>query len=374
MTKEESAQPLPPSMSYPPPYGYFPQEDEISLLDLWLVLVKKRKLIFGLTTIATICAVAYALSLPPTYKAEAILLPPTASDIQALNVQGVQGVQGVSIESIYTIFKRNLGSRTLQKQLFIEQGVAEQLAPTSGKENSMEKLFQQFAEMVTIVSNKKNKDRLSLSIEHNDPDHASALVNQLVADADRKTIHQLTSNLHDAVDNRIKGIEYNINSKLKMAKQRRKDQIASLEEAIQIAQTLNIADQLKTNTDIAQEVQLPRNISANLATTPLYYRGTRALHAEANILRQRSNDDHFIYGLRDLQEELVRLRSISIDEGKLHAVTVDQAAYPPAQHIKPKRIMIVVLGFVLGLMLGIFGALFSNFLENQKKDEEAVAV
>jgi len=49
---------------------------------------------------------------------------------------------------------------------------------------------------------------------------------------------------------------------------------------------------------------------------------------------------------------------------------VDQAAYPPESRIKPKRKLIVVLGFVLGLMLGIFGAFFSNFFENQRKEEE----
>ena len=59
------------------PPGDYPQEDEISLIDYWRVLVKRKSIIiiFGLTAIATIGAVLYALSLTPVYKAEAIFLP-----------------------------------------------------------------------------------------------------------------------------------------------------------------------------------------------------------------------------------------------------------------------------------------------------------
>lgn len=113
------------------------------------------------------------------------------------------------------------------------------------------------------------------------------------------------------------------------------------------------------------------NISVNTASTPLYHRGTRALQAEIAVLQNRKSDDAFISGLRDLQEELSRLRSIRIEEADINTMTVDQAAYPPTSRIKPKRKQIVVLGAVLGLMLGIFAAFFISFLENQRKEDEA---
>jgi LPS O-antigen subunit length determinant protein (WzzB/FepE family) len=89
---------------------------------------------------------------------------------------------------------------------------------------------------------------------------------------------------------------------------------------------------------------------------------------EVEVLQQRTDDDPFISGLRDLQEGLARLQSVKIDESGLHAVTFDRKAYPPEHRIKPKRKLIVVLGLVLGLMLGVFLAFFRNFLENQRRE------
>ena len=73
-------------------------------------------------------------------------------------------------------------------------------------------------------------------------------------------------------------------------------------------------------TNVVQNNQL--NISKS--STPLYYRGYRALNAEINILKNRKSDDPFISGLRDLQEKLVLLTSIKIETEGQHAVTVDQ--------------------------------------------------
>ena len=107
------------------------------------------------------------------------------------------------------------------------------------------------------------------------------------------------------------------------------------------------------------------NISTS--STPLYYRGYKALNAEIKILKNRKSDDPFISGLRDLQENLALLRSIKIEEEGMHAVTVDQSAYPPKTPIKPNRRLIVSLGTVVGLFLGIFLVFFVSFVQKQKK-------
>ena len=116
-------------------------------------------------------------------------------------------------------------------------------------------------------------------------------------------------------------------------------------------------------TNVVQNNQL--NISKS--STPLYYRGYRALNAEIIILKNRKSDDPFISGLRDLQEKLTLLRSIKIEEEGMHSVTVDQAAYPPKNRIKPDRRLIVSLGTVVGLFLGIFLVFFVSFVQKQRE-------
>jgi len=51
----------------------------------------------------------------------------------------------------------------------------------------------------------------------------------------------------------------------------------------------------------------------------------------------------------------------------MHAVTVDQAAYPPKNRIKPDRRLIVSLGTVVGLFLGIFLVFFVSFVQKQRE-------
>ena len=108
-------------------------------------------------------------------------------------------------------------------------------------------------------------------------------------------------------------------------------------------------------------------LNSSTSSTPLYYRGFRALSSESETLKNRKSDDPFIEGLRDLQENLYMLRSIKIEEEDLHAVTIDQAAYPPKYRIKPNRRLIVSLGTVVGLFLGIFLVFFVSFVQKQKE-------
>ena len=112
-----------------------------------------------------------------------------------------------------------------------------------------------------------------------------------------------------------------------------------------------------------------QNNQLNITTTstPLYYRGFRALNEEIEVLKKRSSDDPFIVGLRDLQEKLTLLKSIKIEEKGLHAVSIDQAAYPPKKRIKPNRMRIVSVGTVVGLFLGIFFVFFVSFIQKLKE-------
>jgi chain length determinant protein (polysaccharide antigen chain regulator) len=148
-----------------------------------------------------------------------------------------------------------------------------------------------------------------------------------------------------------------------MARQRREDLILRYREASVIARTLGVKERVDT-TNVVQNNQL--NISTS--STPLYYRGFRALNAEISKLENRRSDDPFISGLRDLQENLTLLRSIKINTERLHSVSIDQAAYPPTNRIKPNRRMIVQIGTAAGLFLGIFLAFFASFVMKLKED------
>ena len=199
-------------------------------------------------------------------------------------------------------------------------------------------------------------------MEYDDPEFAAKLINDYVSFFDYETVLALVSAARNSIKSQIRDIEYKIGSKRQMAKQRREDTILRYEEGALIAGKLGIKDRVDT-TSVVQNNQL--NISTS--TTPLYYRGYKALNAEITTLNNRKSDDPFISGLRDLQEKLALLTSIEIEEEGMHSVTVDQAAYPPKNRIKPKRRLIVSLGTVVGLFLGIFLVFFVSFVQKQKE-------
>jgi chain length determinant protein (polysaccharide antigen chain regulator) len=330
--------------------------------------------VIGVTAVAALGSVVYALLQPPVYKAEALLLPPKAKDIQSLNMQGLQrvqglqglqglqGVQGASAVGVFAEFKNNLSSRTLQKKFIKEYGLMEMLAPERTPETKDEEIYEGFAKMIKI----ENKGSTSISIELHDAEVAAQWVNDYIKFIDTETITLLVENMRNSITNRIRDIEYTIGSKRQMAKQRREDQIQQFQEASTIAVKLGAKDRVDA-TNVIQNNQL--NISTS--TTPLFYRGYRALNAEIAILLNRKSDDPFIMGLRDLQESLALLRSIKIEDEGLRAVSVDQAAYPPKNRIKPNRRLIVSLGTVVGLFLGIFLVFFVSFIQNQKEAHSA---
>ena len=354
----------PQNVQYAAPYPQQFEDDTIDLYELWITLWNKKWLVIAVTVIAALVSVVYALLAPQIYKAEALLLPPSATDVKSINLQGVQetqgtqGTQGVSSAEAFASFKTNLSSRSLQKKFIEKYDLLDILAPDRTPETRDVEILESFSKMIKM----NDKGIFSVSTESNDPVFAAKLVNDYVGFFDLETMLQLVSDARNSIQEQIVDIEYKIASKRQMAKQRREDQIIRFGEALFIARKLAIKDRVATNT-VVQNNQL--NISTS--NTPLYYRGFKALDAEIVFLKNRKSDDPFIGGLRDLQEQLTLLRSFKINESGMHSVTVDQAAYPPKNRIKPNRRLIVSLGTVVGLFLGIFLVFFVSFIQKQKE-------
>ncbi|MDP6431734.1 MAG: Wzz/FepE/Etk N-terminal domain-containing protein, partial [SAR324 cluster bacterium] len=75
---------------YPSPYPQHFEDDTIDLYELWITLWKWKWLVIGLTVVAALGSVVYALATPSIYKAKALLLPPKAKDIKSMNVLVIQ--------------------------------------------------------------------------------------------------------------------------------------------------------------------------------------------------------------------------------------------------------------------------------------------
>lgn len=242
------------------------------------------------------------------------------------------------------------------------------------------------------VTEDKNSNRpyLIVGINWRNPQEAANLVNHFIMFVDRQTTRAIVAETQEALALRKQNLNAYIEHKRKIADENTRDNITQLEEAATIARSLEIElpitsmgnnnllyitpppqffqDPSKTAKRVyeppARQRILPlyqpdpsayRRETQILATSipPLYTRGWRALEAEAKHLRNRSNNDPYVTGLRELQQELSWISQLEISEESTHVLRIDQPATPPLHQIID-RLWLTSAGIILGLIIGIF--------------------
>ena len=347
-------------------------EDEINLLELWQVLVRQWQWIAGLTVLAVAAAVAYLLVTPPLYKAEAVLLPPEARHVQAINIPGVNDIsldEGRS--AIYRDFISNLRSKSLRRRFFAENN----LFPILGgeKPGSEESVFRaRFDDAWQVREGTKTESAfLFVTFQGEDPALIAGWVNDFIRLAGNTAISENIEGIRTKIINQKKTLQEQVRIDREFAKQLRLDRIAVLDEQIAIARKLNIIGR-----DDAPLRALEGNtlgVAVSTAGEPLYMRGVKDLSAEKEALEKRKDDDPFIAGLREKMVTIDRLdsglRMLATAVPDISAARLDQMAMPPKGPVKPKKKLVLALSLVLGGMLGVFAAFFREFLAKARRPE-----
>lgn len=326
---------------YQPPY----EDDEINLLELWRVLVQRKQLILGVTAVVTLLASAYALLAPPLYKAEVFLLPPLTKNVQELNVQALN-INEHSPTSVYNLFVRNLHSRALRLRLFTEQNLIEQLAPNSDSSTRLEDIFEaQFNKALTVTRNLRKKgqeDFVTVSLETRDSALSAQVLNDFIRLVNAETVSALSQSVTETVNSHQQLLQKKIASK--RAQLRGEDNIQVLED-----------------TAFGDKVLIGSSMPIAATTTLANHNDE---WQDYLVLQHKLKQ---LDALSKLEEQLVLLTNVTINQQDLTAATIDQWAIPPNTPYKPKRLLIIAIGFMLSLMMGVFLAFFLNTLEQQRQ-------
>ncbi len=178
-----------------------------------------------------------------------------------------------------------------------------------------------------------------------------------------------------------------LNARRNQLKILRTNRLSQLNEAISIARTLGIRKP-STPSSFSESGNAAYNVmhtEVNSQQLPLYFMGTEALEAERFVMKQRKSDDFtegrlaeiakelklletnrevdilndrkneelFFSGVEPLRAEMARLNGLGKDMTSLKLVVIDQQASEPRSSIKPRKILIIVLGLTVGLILGL---------------------
>ncbi len=199
---EKEQNPAPQNVQYAAPYPQQFEYDTIDLYELWITLWNKKWHVIAVTVIAALGSVVYALQQPSIYKAEALLLPPSLTDVKSVNLQGDQrvlGVRGFTVDGAFSTFKKNLSSRSLQKKFIEKYDLLDILAPNRTSETRDIEILEGFSKMIKI----KDAEEFSVITESNDPEFAAKLVNDYVSFFDLETVRALVSDARNTIGEQI---------------------------------------------------------------------------------------------------------------------------------------------------------------------------
>ncbi|MGB3096715.1 MAG: Wzz/FepE/Etk N-terminal domain-containing protein, partial [Candidatus Deferrimicrobiaceae bacterium] len=154
------------------------REEEVDLLDLLLVLAKRKKLLLGITLGACVISVVVALLLPRIYRAETQILPPQQSGSSVVNqflgqMGGVSGLVGAAtgLKNPNELYIGMLQSRTVLDRI-IDHFDLMKLYDAEYREDAREELL----DAVEAESDRKS-GIIKVSVEDKDPDRAAAMAN-----------------------------------------------------------------------------------------------------------------------------------------------------------------------------------------------------
>ncbi|MDQ8199799.1 Wzz/FepE/Etk N-terminal domain-containing protein [Pelagicoccus enzymogenes] len=193
--------------STPPPYPqypYPPEEDELSLIDLWNIVWKRKWpwLTFG--PLFAVLGIFYALKQPEIYRGEATLVPNSEEQggggLAALAGQfgGLASMAGINVggggsteTAIATLKSRQflmpfIESEAAQKAIFADEWDEESKSWTVSKERRQEdnrptklETYERFTKECLNVSEDKKTGIVTLAVELQNPELAAAWTNQL---------------------------------------------------------------------------------------------------------------------------------------------------------------------------------------------------
>src|SRR3569623_1512800 len=198
-----------PKIAIPPQVVYYlqPQEaaadGEISLLDLWRMLISYKWLILGSTLITTAIATAIVFYLPPTYRAEVTLAPVTPDESGRLSALAgelagiVIGSSGASsADKAIAVLKSRaftdafIKDEQLLPVLFSDMWDPQKqtwLVKDQKDAPTLRRAYQVFDGNIRTISQDKKTGLITLAIEWKDPEEAARWANLLV---ERLNLHE----------------------------------------------------------------------------------------------------------------------------------------------------------------------------------------
>lgn len=330
------------------------RDDEIDLIELIRGLWQQKLIIILTTLLVGGAALAYALLSTPVYEAKVFVLPPSQNDIANLNYgRGGDSELGMlKVKDVYDVYVRNLQSESLRRRFF--EDVYLLMLPQNVRKGSQDDLYRRLGKMLVVaVAGKETPNRFVITVDLSDPKVAASWAVKYAEMAGEQAKLEVLKDVKSDATVKASNLERTITAARESARGLREDQIAQLKEALIIAKSVDL------ERSVIAGVGSPE-VPAALDGALTYMRGSRALQAEIDNLERRTSDDPFIEGLREKQSTLMFYRSLDVDKQSFDTYRLDGGIELPDSPVRPKKLIIIVLGVLVGGLLGVLLALLCH--------------
>ncbi|CDZ78805.1 chain length determinant protein WzzB [Legionella massiliensis] len=330
--------------------------DEMNLIEFLRTLWQQKRLILLTTILCLGLGLSYILLSKPVYEATGHLSPPTIGDLSAIN-QGRSASKKALLmayepQNVYEVFSRVLQADST-KRLFFESAVlpAEQIKESTSSEA---KLWASFSSSLTvkavnalILSDKFKPADYIVSYRGTSPKQDADFVQGYIEFAREKAVDEFWLELNQQRDSLLERLQAKINSIRNVANNQRLDRIEQLQEAVKVAQAVDMnhaANGLITDASVINNPSM------------MYLRGTKALQAEIDNLSSRKSSDAFVaksLKLRETQGLYDFYKNIVFNKGDLRMFRMDSEVMVPDFRVAPRKKLILLLSIFAGIFLGV---------------------
>lgn len=372
----------------PTPENYQSPEDEINLLELLQVIVKRKATILKICTVAVILSVCYALSMKNIYTASAKILPPQkdsgAGGLSALLSQagGLAGLAagGMSLGGSTDLYMGIIKSRSVADAVIKKLDLQREFKTKTADETRKK--------LESVVKVKAGKDGIiTIDADSPDPKKAAVLANTFVEELGRRSV-QLNLSKAGAervfLEKRLEVVKQDLQSAEESMKQFQEkyktfkadsqataaiEGIARLKAEI-VTKEVQLASLRNSMTDESNDV---KTIQAALAKLKNQL-GGMAGGGKMDVIPSMGNVPtlgvEYVRKLRDLkiQEALFEQLTKQYEVAKLteakdsSSLQILDDAVAPARKSKPKRLIIVLLTTATAFFASVFIVFFQEYL------------
>ena len=364
-------------------------EIQVDLLDLLLLLAKRKRLIIGITLGSALLIAGISIIMPPIYLAETkILSPQTSSSMtaQLLNQIGpASGLLGVApvVKSPNELYIGLLKSRPVRDRI-IDRFNLMKIYDVKLREDARRSLLENIK-----ARNDLKSGIITVGIEDKDPKRAADMANALIEElramnkglsvteaAQRRLFFE--EQLKDTKDSLSKAEEsmrgfQEQSGAVKIDAQAEvvirgiselRAQIAAKEVQVRVMRTYSTPQ----NPDILRAEEELKGMKEQLSKLESKSEGRNVMVTTGNM---PSTGTQYVRLMRDLKfnETLYELlfsqfQAAKIDEARDAAmIQIIEKAVPPEKRIKPKRSLMVILAMISGFFISVAVAFFMEYME-----------